>query len=439
MTKPPKTAPDLTQGEKRELLVNLLQKQLVSDLNSEVTLDPDICSPGSYDGTIQPSSILLTGATGFMGAFLLYELLHATQAKIYCLVRASNTEEALQKLQRQLESCLLWKRELAHRILPIPGDLSQPLLGFSSQKFHELAAIIDSIYHCGATVNFVYPYQILRQTNVNGTKEILRLASKIRAKPVHFMSSLGVFDSVSYSKKSVSEDDPLKYCESPFTGYAQSKWVSDNLIALARSRGIPTSIYRLGFLTGPRQTGICNTKDLIIRTLKAWVQLGCAPNLDVRFDIAPVDIVARAIVHLSSQHKSIGKVFHMVHPDPPRQDQFIQFLQSLGYKIKVIPYEEWEKVLVQAASQDTNNALHTALACITKRIVHNGRRLTLFEMYTNDFRPTFKCRNTLEGLKDTSITWPPADAKLFDAYISYLIRVGFLDPPEHNARDASSH
>ena len=134
----------------------------------------------------------MTGATGFVGAFLLHDLLKMTSAEIHCLLRAEDVEKGLLRLKRNLNTYLLWDDSFAARIRPILGDLGESQLGLTDESFEKLANEIDVIYHNGAMVNFVYPYHAHKASNVLGTQEILRLASKKRLKPVHFVSTLSI-------------------------------------------------------------------------------------------------------------------------------------------------------------------------------------------------------------------------------------------------------
>ncbi len=206
------------------------------DLQAEAVLDLDIC-PEVWPGKLvtEPSRLLLSGATGFLGSFLLAELLAQTAAEIYCLVRAGSVQEGQDKLQRELEATGLWQSRYQGRITPIPGDLTRPYLGLSRQIFEDLA-----------------PYQELKAANVLGTREIVRLAAHGRIKPLHYVSTLGVFSQKeSAQKKPVREHESIdEHAEHLLGGYAQSKWVAEKLVTLARSRGLPVAIYRPGRITG---------------------------------------------------------------------------------------------------------------------------------------------------------------------------------------------
>jgi thioester reductase-like protein len=250
------------------------------------------------------------GATGFLGAFLLRELLLQTQSKIYCLVRSDDAESAKKRLQSSLEYYSIWDEHLSYRIIPIVGDLAQPLLGLSKEQFREIASQIDVIYHNGAFVKFTYPYSVLKLSNVLGTQEILRLASQIKLKTVHFVSTISVFSSAGESGvKAVGEQDKLTPGEVLKGAYPQSKWVAEKLIEIGRERKTPISIYRPGRISGHSQTGACNSSDSVYRLLAGCVQLGCAPDRDKLMNVAPVDYVSRAMFTCRGKKNRAGKIF----------------------------------------------------------------------------------------------------------------------------------
>ncbi|MGL5806503.1 MAG: amino acid adenylation domain-containing protein, partial [Xenococcaceae cyanobacterium] len=276
------------------------------DWQAETILDPTIQAEKTFtESTSEPEHIFLTGVTGFLGAFLLDELLQTTSADLYCLVRASNFEEGQLKIKANLERYLLWDRELASRIIPIIGDLSQPLLGLSEEKFRTLASKLDLIYHSGAFINLVYPYSMLKAANVLGTQEILRLASQGKVTPVHYISTIDILKPLAnFGNKVVKEDEHLDSAQCIKDGYSQSKWVAEKLVIAARSRGIPTAIYRPGMLTGHSQTGASQTNDIMCRIIKGMIQLGVAPDLDLWINLIPINYASQAIVRISRQKKS---------------------------------------------------------------------------------------------------------------------------------------
>ncbi|MFQ4145498.1 amino acid adenylation domain-containing protein [Chlorogloeopsis sp. ULAP02] len=372
----------------------------------------------------EPANIFLTGVTGFVGAFLLYELLQKTNADIYCLVRADNSEEGKKRIQNSLKSYLIWDNSFNSRTIPIVGNLSEPLLGVSKPEFQALAELIDVIYHNGALVNHASPYHTLKPANVLGTQEVLRLASQVKVKPVHFMSTDGVFSPAGYSGvKVVREQDSLDDYQVPFGGYTQSKWVAEKLVTIARDRGLPVCIYRIGRVSGHSKTGVFNQNDFLYRLIIGCIKLEKAPQDNMIEDIAPVDYVSKAIVHLSRQEKSIGKAFHFVNPQPFHSSKLIKLLRSLGYPLQQISNEQWRADLLKIAESYPEHPLYPLVPLLINKDSNNSNH-TWAEL-------KFDCQNTLDGLANTSIFCPPIDENLLSVYLQYLMQQDFLEVRKH--------
>lgn len=390
------------------------------DLKAEAVLDTTIHCPNLVNLILEPNAILLTGATGFLGVFLLAELLQSTKADIYCLVRSENADNSHKKLQISLKSYEIWNELWSSRIIPIMGDLSKPLLGLETEKFQQLASTIDVIYHNGAWVHHIYPYSILKPTNVLGTQEILRLASQIRTKPVHFISSSGVVSSkIESGVKLVREQNSLNEKEFPSNGYSQTKWVAEKLVQTAAERGISISIYRPSRISGHSQTGVFNINDFLHKLIIGCVQLGSVPDIDIKENIVPVDYVSKAIVHLSKQEESLGKTFHLVHPQTLHSNTLIDYIRSLGYSIEQNSYEQWREKLLNVTQTSLEHPLYSLVPFFPARQPQ--------EEDSNSGLLQFDNQNVINGLVGTSITCPPLDNQLLSVYFSYLIKQGFLD------------
>ncbi|MDF5715443.1 MAG: amino acid adenylation domain-containing protein, partial [Rhizonema sp. NSF051] len=397
----------------------------VTELNAEAVLDDTIYPTNIPVEYVTPAHIFLTGATGFLGAFLLYELLQQTDADIYCLVRSSNVESGLKKIQANLESYLLWNECFRSRIILVLGDLSQPLFGLGNQQFELLASRIDVIYHNGALVNFVEPYSKLKAANVLGTQEVLRLATQIKLKPVHYISTISVFSwEEDVPKEHIfRENDSLDH-GSLAGGYKQSKWVAEKLVTIARTRGLPVCIYRPGRVSGHSQTGICTTNDLISRMIKGCIQLGSVPDLDIMVEMVPADYASKSIVHISRQKKSLGETFHIINPVPAPWSVVFTWLRSFGYSLEQISYKNWRADLLKSVEQSSENILYGLIHLFTEvSEIDNEMK----EQTSNSVTIKFDCQNTLNSLAETSINCPPVSAELLSTYISYYIRSGFLE------------
>ena len=429
---------NLSPKEKRALLARLLLRKSgnldklleqaavnVENLKAEATLDPKIRPTGtvSKEDASRPGRVLLTGATGFLGSFLLSELLRRTRAEIYCLVRAPNAEEGERRIRGSLEAYALWDEERSSRIFPVAGDLSEPLLGLGTERFEELAHEIEAIYHNGASVNWVYPYNALKPTNVLGTQEVLRLASRHKTKLVHLVSTLGVFPLVGRSAAGVvREDDDLDHGGSLYNGYTQSKWVAEKLVEIARARGLPVSVYRPSLIAGDSRTGAWNSDDFTCKMIKSWVGLGNVPDVNTEMNMVPVDYVSSAIVRLSLQEGSLGKRFHLANSHPVKIDNLISWIEAFGYPLKRIPYDRWRTELLNPVKGLREDAVYSAAPLLAMSATIEGPKMV-------SAIPEFDRHNTAAALASTGISCPPVNAGTFEKYLVYLVRSGFLASP----------
>ena len=416
-------APTVAQLAERiktsEEIPSEIEMELLSsvDLIHEAVLEPEITAKGLppvAEGP--PSKVLLTGATGFLGAFLLHELLQATDARIYCLLRAANNQEGQTRLQKNLERYSLWDPSLAERIIPVVGDLTEPLLGLSLRDYQYLAENVDVIYHNGALVHFLYSYSIVKPANVTGTRQILRLACQSRIKPVHYVSTISVFSDHGFSgTRVIQEDNRIDDSGVLDTGYAQSKWVAEKLVWTAGERGLPVTVYRPGLVMGDSRKGIGDVDDFIFRVFKGSLQVGCVPEVDVELDALPVDCVSKAIVALSRQEDSRGRVFHLLHPRPVHLKELVHWIRSKGHDMEDVPWNTWRSRLVENAR---DNALYPLLPMFPEGLEEEEGKLV------------FSLENTVQKLEGLALDIPSIDNALLNTYYTYLTRVGFIPAGE---------
>jgi thioester reductase-like protein len=392
------------------------------DLLAEAVLDPaigpaaapagaaDPARPGESGLHGAPARVLLTGATGFLGAFLLAELLQRTPANVVCLVRAGGDGEARARLRASLEDLGAWDEASAHRVEALPGDLGRPLLGLTRARFDALAAETAAIYHNGAWVNATYPYAALRAANVLGTQEVLRLAFQGRLKPVHFTSTLSVFFAPEYSRLPiVPEDDALEHPHGAISGYSQTKWVAEKLIAAARRRGLPAAVYRFGRATWHSRTGAWNRSDTLRHVIEICLRLHSVPDVDLALDLAPVDHVAAAIVALSLDSRSAGRAFHLLSPQEVSWRQLTGWLRALGHEISALPFEQWiELARTRSAPEELPHLLR--LRGLATQEADPAR--------PQDFTARFDRRNALAGLAGSGLVCPEIGAASLGLFLA---------------------
>ena len=246
-------------------------KELVGRLPQRFSSIPDTAK----GVPLKPLRVLLTGATGFLGAYILRDLLsyRSPYLTVTVHVRASDIAVALKRVRQTCEAYGVWFSDWSHRIQCVTGDLGDAKLGMSDTDFDRLVREVDIVIHNGAWVHWVYPYQHLKPSNVLGTIAALQLCAIGKAKRFVFVSSTSVLDTHHYIKLSESiaeaggtgilESDDLQGSSYGLeTGYGQSKWVAEFLVKEAGRRGLSGAIVRPGYVTGDSHTGGTSTNSV---------------------------------------------------------------------------------------------------------------------------------------------------------------------------------
>ncbi len=396
---------------------NDVQTRPSEDLRAEAVLDPEIVPQPATDGTRtlgDTDNVFLTGATGFLGAFLLDGLLSLTDARVHCLVRQRGDSGEMESIETNLRRYGLWRPEREERIVPVPGDLGEPLFGMTERDFDALARGIDLIFHPGAVVNLVYPYSALEAANVGGTREVLRLACRHGTKPVHHVSTNGIFPpGIGLCEEETDLDD---LAEARDDGYGQSKWVAEKLVREAAARGLPVCVYRPGNVSGHSESGASNPRDLLGAVIVESTRLRCTPEIEGwRIEMTPVDFVAAAILHLASKPAAQGGTYHLANPDPPPADEVFDRLEEQGYPLERLPYEEWLQKL-DAAPPEVGSPGE----------VLRGASPAAEELWEENI---YEDSNARRALGDGGPTRPAIDGDLMETYARYFARQGWTEAP----------
>ena len=375
----------------------------------------------------RPVEVLLTGSTGFLGAHLLHELLATTTARVWCLVRARDGAHALQRITDAAARYELGDLP-GDRVVPLPGDLASPRLGLSSGEFRELARSTDVIYHAGAVVNFIYPYEELRVANVAGTREVIRLAGLGRGIPVHYVSSTAVLAGLGVmGVREVTEDTPLAYPDRLGVGYVETKFVAEELLRSAGRAGLPVTIYRPLDIIGSRRTGAWNTSTEMCALIRFITDTGLAPAIDLPLDFVPADTCAAAIRHISSLDEATGRTYHLASPRYALLGSLVGRLRDHGFEVSEIPFDAWVSELLRYAAQNPSHPMTPFLPLFVNLDQKSG--LTLAEMYLEHIFPNYTRSNTEQALRGSGVAFPPIDGRLLDPNIARLIATGYLSAP----------
>ncbi|WP_327110085.1 amino acid adenylation domain-containing protein [Nocardia sp. NBC_01730] len=384
--------------------------------DADAVLEPEFdvsgCAPAP---TGPPQEVLLTGATGFLGAHLLHELLERTDARVWCVVRADSAEEGIDRILRAQRCYRLSGETAAERIVVVAGDLTAPRLGLDTTDYDCLADGVDAIYHNGARVNHIEPYARLRPANVEGTRELLRLATTRRIKPVHFISAIGAAVAATPSGV-VAEDVRLRPDQLSGNGYLASKWVGEELVRQAGERGVPIAIFRPGTICGDPCVGVNSTDDAFWNMIRAAAILGMAPDVtDAKVSLVPVSYVARAIVEISAQPRT-EVVYHLVNQTPVPVSEILASLRAHGLPMATTPLEAMRKSLLRES--------HRRNAVGDDSLV----RAALLSPNLADLAGHLDCADahSRAALAGTGVDCPPVNRQAVDMYVSEFIESGFL-------------
>ncbi|MEU2826388.1 thioester reductase domain-containing protein [Streptomyces bacillaris] len=384
------------------------------DFAAEIRLAPDIVAAEHVERTADPRSVLLTGATGFLGSFLLRELLRTTTARIHCLVRGADEADARSRLMSAAQWYETGEDLDLDRIEIVVGDLAVPALGLDEETFDALARTVDVVYHIGANVNWLYPYEALRPANIAGTEEVLRLAARHRTVPVHYVSSTGVYAHEAVEGHRVSVEEPIGPPELLSNGYRQTKWVAEGIIGIARSRGIPVSVYRVDVVSGDQARGACQTQDFVWLSIRGMLEAGAVPTgISGYFHPTPVDYVSAAIRRLSSRIAGAGDTFNLSSPHRLYFAEIVERLRALGHTLVDLEGSEWSRVV----RSDPENSLLPLLDVFEDAVAGIGGY------------PDMDMSKTETALADSGIVCPRVTGELLDRYLRFFTDKSYFPPP----------
>ncbi|WWC89627.1 uncharacterized protein L201_004552 [Kwoniella dendrophila CBS 6074] len=305
-------------------------------------------SPNAKSG----KTVLLTGATGSLGSFLVQELSQIGQIdEIICLVRAENDQVANQRVKGALKN-RGFPSQSSKEIKCFAADLAKPNLGLSSPTYQSIVDKVDIVIHAAWPVHFTSSL-VSFEDSIKGTRQFIDLVSKTNSAKLYYCSSLA----------SVLGQDSPKVVEQPSNdpstatpiGYSQSKWVTEKICRLANETATLNNrihILRVGQLCGDTQSGHWNEKEgwpLLIRTAQTS---GTLPTLQEKPSWLPVDLAARAITDISTAEQGDpALIYHIVHPHNINWNIVLDGIEKAGISFKRVSALEWLKK-VEATSDD---------------------------------------------------------------------------------------
>ncbi|KAI1324495.1 alpha-aminoadipate reductase [Xylariaceae sp. FL0255] len=430
------TAADSTYAKSLDELINTLDSKYQS-------ADPNSLSRSNG------ATFFLTGATGFLGAYLVKDILDRDNTNLIVHIRgAKDLSFAKDRITRSLKGYSLWQESWADRITCVIGDLSKPRVGLDDASWNHVAETADVVVHNGAYVHWIARYEQMMRNNVLSTIDAMKLCNEAKPKLFCFVSSTSALDTDHYTNLSdeqtatgrgaVLESDDMEGSRAGLgTGYGQTKWVSEQLTREAGKRGLRGAVIRPGYILGSRHGGVSNTDDWLLRLCKACVQLGVRPRIINSVNAVPVNHVARVVIAAALNPLPGVNVVHVTAHPRLRMNEFLSALSYYGYSVPEVDYEEWKTRLEEFVSAGS-----------VEKDQEQSALMPLFHMATSNLPSTTRApelddRNAVAVLKADADRWTDIDDSTGEGitredigrYLRYLAEIKFMPWPTGRGRE----
>ncbi|KAF9219622.1 L-aminoadipate-semialdehyde dehydrogenase [Gyrodon lividus] len=350
---------DALQRSPQETMLELVEKY------GHFSYAKGVQSNGINEHAGSTKVVVLTGATGSLGSYILDELLADSAVEtVFCLCRAKSDEDAVNRVAASMQSRKLLTRFSAagNRIISLAADLPADKLGLENDKYLEIMSTATLIIHSAWAVNFNLGISSF-ETHIRGAVNLMNLAlSSPYSHPAKFFFASSISAVASWPGPG---DVPEAVIDSASVaqdmGYAQSKWVTEKLCQIAsRTTPMQTGVLRIGQMVGDSLNGIWNETEAISLIFKCAETIGILPEVDESVSWLPVNYAAKSIVELVNLPTNVlpkdsCPVWHVLHPIRVPWSAILSSLRRAGLVFKAVPRHEWLKVLRASDLDEVRN------------------------------------------------------------------------------------
>ena len=368
------------------------------------------------DEKVTMENILLTGATGYLGVHILYDLIKNTNTNIYCLIRDKNNIDAIDRIINKYK--FYFNEDITpllnKRVFVIKGNIINKNLNIPLNKYNKLGHKIDTVIHSAARVDHYGDSETFNRINIDGTNHVLEFCKK-------FKTRLNYISTISVSGNNIPNIDHVEIFDesSLYIGqnyedniYIKTKFEAEYNVYKAMQKGLEVCVYRLGNIMARFSDGQFQEnykQNAFYNRLDSFIQLGKFPeslsNLEV--DFSPVDLCAKIIVNFSLYKSSYNKVFHILNNNKLKFGEILEYFNKLGYHIDIIPDDEFYRFLKKTNNKDNILGI---INDITSDIITDDSNISI----NSDF--------TINCMKTINMSWPKIDDNYFRKFYDKINR-----------------
>ncbi len=344
-------APASTRPHPVPPLVGTLPPDCQRDLTALRRVVRDALQDSSPQAPVSPvdfRQVLVTGATGFLGRFLVRDLLaHDANLTVHCLVRGESAERGFERLRAKMQHAETWDDAFAPRIQVHAGDVTSPRFGLAGTDFDRLSREIDAVYHLAANLSLTASYRSIGRVNALGIQHVLGLCLNTRLKHLFHISTMGIFPEYIFCFAREYGECRIGDHTQPdlgrmkrgiplgLLGYAWSKLVAEQAILFAHSVGLPAAVFRFG-QTSMASTGYTQPDNIAQRLFAAVVDVGMIPQgFTMRFADDPADTLTRICTDISLNANRRFTIYSCCNATPSYR---AMQLAELGLDYPEVPY-----------------------------------------------------------------------------------------------------
>lgn len=376
--------------------------------------------------------VLLTGATGFLGSHILFELLKLDKIKTYVLVRGVDKEDAQSRLYHRLSYYfpdLDWKLA-GEKLVVINGDITKTLLGLPEPDYQLLRQKVDTVIHCAALVKHYGDERELQSINVLGVHNILKFSKDKYLAHISTLSVAG--DYTAQKRQDLRFDEPSLDIGQKFDDnyYVQTKYEAEKAVLEQMQEGMDGTIIRVGNLTGRYSDGVFQPnidENKFYQILKSLIEIGFVPDsmAETKIELTPVDLCAKAIIKLIMMEESTGNTFHVFNQNKIKAKDFFQRLHVLGYTTELIEARLFEKRIQEMIRN--NKAISSLMGIISD--LKDG---------TLDYSSsiTIDSQYSIETLKHLGFVWQRINSTYIKKVINHTQSVAFIPKKYRKAQSS---